>query len=97
MLVAFLGSIKSGRAYVPVDVSMPVERIEQINKAADPSLFICTEELPSNLTITGCPVLTQDQLMDALEKHFGEVPDKEACVKNDDNYYIIYTSGSTET
>lgn len=32
MLVAFLGSIKSGRAYVPVDVSMPVERIEQIKK-----------------------------------------------------------------
>lgn len=58
-------------------------------------MFICTEELPNNLTITGCPVLTQDQLMDALEKHFGEVPDKEACVNNDDNYYIIYTSGST--
>lgn len=33
MLVAFLGSIKSGRAYVPVDVSMPVERIEQIKSS----------------------------------------------------------------
>ncbi|GAB1491355.1 D-alanine--poly(phosphoribitol) ligase subunit DltA [Listeria innocua] len=95
MLIAFLGTIKSGRAYVPVDVSMPVERIEQIKKAADPALFICTEELPNNLTITGCPVLTQDQLMDALEKHFEEVPDPAECVKNDDNYYIIYTSGST--
>lgn len=95
MIIAFLGAIKSGRAYVPVDISMPVERIEQIKKAADPALFICTEELPGNLTITDCPVLNAENLVDALEKHFDEKPDPTSCVKNDDNYYIIYTSGST--
>ncbi len=95
MITSFLGVIKSGRAYVPVDVSMPVERIEQIKKAADPALFICTEELPSNLTITDCPVLSTEKLVDSLQKHLDEIPNPDACVKNDDNYYIIFTSGST--
>lgn len=95
MIIAFLGSIKSGRAYVPVDVSMPVERIEQIKKAANPALFICTEALPSNLIISDCPILNPENLVDSLQNHLDEIPHPEACVKNDDNYYIIYTSGST--
>ncbi|MBC1514972.1 D-alanine--poly(phosphoribitol) ligase subunit DltA [Listeria immobilis] len=95
MIIAFLGSIKSGRAYVPVDVSMPVERIEQIKKAANPALFICTEALPSNLIISDCPILNPENLVDSLQNHLDETPHPEACVKNDDNYYIIYTSGST--
>lgn len=31
MLVFFLGSVKSGHAYIPIDTSIPIERIKRIS------------------------------------------------------------------
>jgi D-alanine--poly(phosphoribitol) ligase subunit 1 len=43
LLVAYLGAIKSGRAYVPVDTAMPAQRIERIVAASGAALTLKPE------------------------------------------------------
>ena len=42
MLVAFLACAKSGRAYVPIDINVPRNRIERIVDSVDPTLILTT-------------------------------------------------------
>lgn len=44
MLVAFLGAVKSGRPYVPIDTALPQQRIEKILAIARPALLLTAEE-----------------------------------------------------
>ena len=43
MLIAFLGVVKSGRPYVPIDTSIPAQRVERIVAAAHASLTLTPE------------------------------------------------------
>lgn len=45
LLVAYLGAIKSGRAYVPVDTAVPSQRIERIAAAAGAPLVLTPDEI----------------------------------------------------
>ena len=45
LLVAYLGAIKSGRAYVPVDTAMPAQRIERIVAASGAPLVLTPEKV----------------------------------------------------
>ena len=40
MLVTFLGSVKSGHAYIPIDTSIPLERIKRISESSQADLLI---------------------------------------------------------
>ncbi len=40
MLVAFLGAVKSGRPYVPIDISIPAQRVERIIANAGAALIL---------------------------------------------------------
>jgi D-alanine--poly(phosphoribitol) ligase subunit 1 len=44
MLIAFLGAVKSGRAYVPIDTAFPQQRIEKILAISRPALLLTAEE-----------------------------------------------------
>ena len=44
MLIAFLGAVKSGRPYVPIDTALPQQRIEKILAIAHPALVLTAEE-----------------------------------------------------
>ncbi|MFN2540709.1 MAG: D-alanine--poly(phosphoribitol) ligase subunit DltA [Chthoniobacterales bacterium] len=44
MLVAFLGAVKSGRAYVPIDTALPQQRIDNILAIARPALVLTAQE-----------------------------------------------------
>ena len=46
MLVCFLACVKAGRAYYPVDLSMPHERIAAIIKKVGNDIAFATEEIP---------------------------------------------------
>ena len=46
MLVCFLACVKAGRAYCPVDLSMPHERIAAIIKKVGNDIAFATEEIP---------------------------------------------------
>ena len=43
MLIAFLGAVKSGRPYVPIDTSIPAQRVERIVAAAHAALTLTPE------------------------------------------------------
>ncbi len=92
MLVAFMACLKSGHAYVPVDTSMPRERITQIVTAAEPACVLAVEELPVE---TDKPVLTASEIAEFIRLNTGKKPCLASAVQGDDTHYIIYTSGST--
>jgi len=101
MIIAFLASIKSGHPYIPVDTSVPLERVQQIIAASGAKLLLSPLEVPEELRNTG--LLIQDKL--ALPNPAGllsagdnsQIPAIEWQVGPEDVYYIIYTSGSTGT
>ncbi|MGG2072449.1 D-alanine--poly(phosphoribitol) ligase subunit DltA [Lysinibacillus irui] len=89
-IVAFLGAVKAGHPYVPVDSSTPSERIQLILEASGAGLLCTTEPLHM---LTNIPVAA---VSDILENSSSEVSlPSTAWVKNEEIYYIIYTSGST--
>jgi D-alanine--poly(phosphoribitol) ligase subunit 1 len=45
LLIAYLGAIKSGRAYVPVDTAVPAQRIERIRAASGAPLILTPEKI----------------------------------------------------
>lgn len=92
MIATFLGAVKAGHAYIPVDTHSPLERIEVINEIARPAACIAVEELP--LDLQGLPVITKDKLAEVFNEKKAYTA-KENYVSGDDNFYIIFTSGTT--
>src|SRR5437867_13446401 len=45
MLIAFLGSVKSGRPYVPIDTVLPQQRIDKILAISRPALLLSPEDV----------------------------------------------------
>ncbi len=91
MLASFVALTKSGHAYIPVDQHSALERIEAILEIAEPSLIIAVGDFP--LEISHIPVIKSAE----LKTIFAQKSDYQLThsVKGDDNYYIIFTSGTT--
>ncbi|SNS01129.1 non-ribosomal peptide synthetase [Flavobacterium sp. ov086] len=92
-VVAVLGILRSGAAYLPIDASLPSLRINQLLKLAEVSQVITTSEVLDNLELDECYntyVIKPDEwdTQDSLIK----VP--HICSPSD-LAYIIFTSGST--
>jgi D-alanine--poly(phosphoribitol) ligase subunit 1 len=45
MLIAFLGAVKSGRPYIPLDTALPRQRIEKILAISSPELLLTPEDV----------------------------------------------------
>lgn len=92
MLVAFLACAKSGHAYVPVDISVPRNRVEAIIDMVRPPLILATEEFKDYGSY-----FVLDITKDFVDKKRMEqiTISKDDYVKEDSVYYIIFTSGST--
>jgi D-alanine--poly(phosphoribitol) ligase subunit 1 len=45
MLIAFIGVVKSGRPYIPIDTALPLERINHILAIAKPTLVLTPHEV----------------------------------------------------
>lgn len=53
MLVSFLGAVRSGRAYIPVDSSFPVDRVNSIVSESGASLVLAAgTDIPAGVTGT---------------------------------------------
>lgn len=94
MIVAFLACAKSGHAYVPIDISVPVNRVDAIIQSVQPPVIITTEaiEAPQGVASMHLP-----SMYDQIAPEKTHMMDKEYYVKDDDVFYIIFTSGSTGT
>ncbi|MBK3496920.1 D-alanine--poly(phosphoribitol) ligase subunit DltA [Viridibacillus sp. YIM B01967] len=95
MVSSFLGVVKSGHPYIPVDVSIPKERIQKIIECSNAAFLIETEVLErDSLQQASIPSMSEGQLANILAEHT-EGPTSSTWVKGHENFYIIYTSGST--
>lgn len=93
MLIAVLGILKSGAAYVPFDPKYPESRIQFILEDSGANIVITSEEHQSKIEIASGKVLVLNKEHSIL---YGQ-PDVNIEVGNSPNHlaYVIYTSGST--
>jgi amino acid adenylation domain-containing protein len=93
LLVALLGTLKSGAAYVPLDPEYPRERLAFMLDDARPAVLLTQERLRAALPTTAAPILTLHADGRESRDRDGGALDERA----DDLQlaYVIYTSGST--
>ena len=91
MIATFLGIVKSGHAYVPIDRHSPAERLTMINEIAHPAMCIAVEDLP--ISLDNLPILEGKKLTEVFQSNKEVTPN--SFVAGDDNFYIIFTSGTT--
>ena len=91
MLATFVALTKSGHAYIPIDSHSALERVSAIVEVAEPSLIIAINEFP--LENPAAPIMSLEKVREAYAAQHAY--DLKHPVKGDDNYYIIFTSGTT--
>jgi amino acid adenylation domain-containing protein len=91
MVAAFLGVLKSGAAYLPVDVSYPADRIAYILQDANVSAIIAASNATTDLPDGSVPLVLLGNAR--LEEQPSARPPDTASPDN--AAYVIYTSGST--
>ncbi|MEV4613129.1 amino acid adenylation domain-containing protein [Kitasatospora sp. NPDC049258] len=87
LMVALLAVLKSGAAYLPLDVEYPAERLAgMVEDAAPVCVLTVPEQLDALPRVPGVPVLTVD----------ADGPQAEPVAPGPDHAaYVIFTSGST--
>ena len=91
MLATFVALTKSGHAYIPIDSHSALERVAAIVEVAEPSLIIAISDFP--LADVAAPIFSAEQVQAAFRE--GASYELSHPVQGDDNYYIIFTSGTT--
>jgi amino acid adenylation domain-containing protein len=100
MVVALLGVLKAGAAYLPLDSDYPPQRLASMLEDAQPACVLATTQLAQQLPDNVIPVL----LLDAPEmiERLAQCPASNACdadrvrpLNPQNPAYVIYTSGST--
>ena len=98
MLVCFMACVKSGHAYVPIDVVYPRDRVANIIDQLGPTAVFDTigtiPELLGESLLRPCFDVAKiiEELGDS-----GEIPPSSGFVGLNDTFYILFTSGSTGT
>ena len=91
MVIALLGTLKSGAAYVPLDPAFPAERLEFIVEDAKLSAIVTNTQVEGKLFGRGCAWLTLSDDSGANEA----AGNPNVPLSSDKTAYVIYTSGST--
>ncbi|RQO64381.1 hypothetical protein DBR43_33020, partial [Pedobacter sp. KBW06] len=91
MIVAILGILKAGAAYVPVDPAYPQHRIDYILSDTDAKLIVSQQHIPAAYHIT----LPEHRI--SPDKNFSNEPLEALPVYSapENLAYVIYTSGTT--
>ena len=92
MLVCFLACVKSGRAYCPIDISVPNVRVHSIIQEVAPEIIFCIEPFVEDNFRTIHRSEIQEWIMESTSVKEIE---KLKPVTGEDVFYIIFTSGST--
>jgi len=92
MMLAPLGALKAGCAYLPLDPSYPPERLEFMMKDADAKMLVADEELIPILKEYRGPVI---RTADIRKLHPGKP--KATPPQPEDLFILLYTSGTTGT
>lgn len=92
MLVAMLGVMKAGAAYVPLDPMFPPARIAQIVEETNVPVMVTLSGHLESLPQSGAKVIALDDESAGLESEpLVALP----AIQSDERAYVIFTSGST--
>ncbi|MFA7759045.1 amino acid adenylation domain-containing protein [Streptomyces sp. NRRL B-2790] len=103
LVVAMLGVVKAGAAYLPIDADYPVERVRFMIEDAKPSYVLTlqgtTARLPADapLLVLDDPVTQKRLTADPAWDHDPADTDRTTPLNPAHPAYVIYTSGSTGT
>jgi amino acid adenylation domain-containing protein len=92
-VIAILGVLKAGGAYLPLDAGYPKERLNFIIKDSRASFLITHERHKAGLGESAGTILCLDSLDKELSKHPNENP--AGFSQEQDIAFVLYTSGST--
>ncbi|MFC9431861.1 amino acid adenylation domain-containing protein [Streptomyces sp. NPDC056987] len=96
MIVAILGILKAGAAYVPFDPAYPAARLRLLlGQVPDLALIVASPATAAMVESAGVEVIDLEQLAGHLATLPATVPD--VHVTGDDLCYAVFTSGSTGT
>ena len=95
MIVGLLGVLKAGGTYVPLDPSLPADRLRFILADSGASVVLSQATLAGRLDDSPARVLLLDDL--DFEPKTALAPARPPADAADDVAYVIYTSGSTGT
>ncbi|MGF1937503.1 MAG: non-ribosomal peptide synthetase [Nostoc sp. ChiQUE02] len=93
MIVTLLAILKAGGAYLPLDPSLPQERLNFILEDAQVSVLLTQEKLLKHFEDFSNPIICIDKDWATITQYSQENPT--SCVTSDNLAYVIYTSGST--
>ncbi|MBP3285041.1 MAG: amino acid adenylation domain-containing protein [Clostridia bacterium] len=94
-IFAFLGVAYSGNFYVPIDITLPAERIEKILTVLEPSLIVSDAENAEKIKkISKAEVLLQEDC-DKMEVKEEAIRGVLRRMIDTDPLYVLFTSGST--
>ena len=93
LMVALLAVLKSGSAYIPLDATYPMERLQYVFENSRPAAIITRASLRERLVRESIAVVVVDSQSSLIEEQSAEP--LAAVALPDDPAYIIYTSGST--
>ncbi len=94
MVVALLGILRAGAAYMPLDPAFPADRLAHMLAHARPSLLVADHTTAAVLAGASAPLLRLDRDWAAIA---AAPPRPPAPPHPDGLAYVIYTSGSTGT
>ncbi|MGX2994042.1 amino acid adenylation domain-containing protein [Streptomyces sp. JNUCC 64] len=99
MVVALLAVVKTGAAYLPLDLRLPAERLEFMIGDAAPVVVLTRSDAVDGLPGGAAPLLVLDgtEAVAALAAQSGERLPEEVShrVRGENVSYFLYTSGST--
>ncbi|HET7112590.1 MAG TPA: amino acid adenylation domain-containing protein, partial [Pyrinomonadaceae bacterium] len=93
MVVALLGILKAGAAYVPLDPAYPRERLGFMLEDANATVLITQQSLVEKLPEMRQTVVLMDTDREAIQAQSRENPTTHVSAEN--LIYVIYTSGTT--
>ncbi|MDR0921416.1 MAG: D-alanine--poly(phosphoribitol) ligase subunit DltA [Lactobacillales bacterium] len=91
-IATFLGCVKSGHAYIPVDGGTASERMEKIIELSKPAAVINLAEVALDFSGT---IYTKETFNEVKNQKEEVESVQETFVQGEENFYIIYTSGTT--
>ena len=93
LIVALLGILKAGAAYLPLDAGHPPERLEHILRDAGVSALIANEALSLRLRRVAGRMIPVDRDRQEIARESTVSP--RVGLAPEDLAYVVYTSGST--